>query len=167
MTTTETTTEQLGTYLNDHLGGANAGVEMAGRLHDEVQGEPDAAVLGRLAAEIEEDLETLRALAEMIGVDRQLVKQAAGWVAEKAHRIGVAEARTGSPHLTRLLQAESLSLGVEGKLGLWLALIEVQPNFPQLADVDLGTLVERARDQRRRLEVVRLGAARRAFTTID
>lgn len=162
-----TTTEQLGTYLNDHLGGATAGVEMARHLHDEVQGDPDGAVLGRFASEIEEDLDTLRALAEMIGVTRQPVKQAAGWIAAKAHRVGVGQARTGSPHLSRLLQAETLSLGVEGKLGLWLALIEVQPDIPQLADVDLGTLADRARDQRRRLEAVRLAAARRALATLD
>lgn len=161
------TTERLGTYLNDHLGGATAGAEMARHLHDEVQDEPDGAVLGRFASEIEEDLDTLRALAERIGVTRQPVKRAAGWVAEKVHRVGVSQARTGSPQLSRLLQVESLSLGVEGKLGLWLALIEVQPNIPQLADVDLGTLAERARDQRRRLEAVRLAAVRRAFATSD
>ena len=79
----------------------------------------------------------------------------------------MAEARTGSPHLTRLLQAESLSLGVEGKVSLWRALIEVAPSDPQLAVVDLQRLVDRALDQRRRLEVVRLAAARRAFATAD
>jgi hypothetical protein len=157
----------LGTYLNDHLGGAHAGVEMARQLEDEVRGEPDAAVLDGLAAEIEEDLETLRSLVEIIGSTRQPVKQVAGWLAEKAHRLGVAEVRTGSPHLTRLLEAESLSLGVEGKLCLWLALIELAPTFPQLAAVDFHRLADRARDQRRRLEVVRLAAARRAFATVD
>jgi hypothetical protein len=77
----------------------------------------------------------------------------------------VAEILTGSPHLTRLLQAESLSLGVEGKLCLWRALIEVAPSYPELAAVDLRKLADRALDQRRRLEVVRLAAARRAFAT--
>jgi len=47
-----TTNEQLGTYLNDHLAGAHAGVEMARQLQEEIQGEPDAEVLGRLAEEI-------------------------------------------------------------------------------------------------------------------
>jgi hypothetical protein len=164
---TTDTNDQLGTYLNDHLGGAHAGVEMARQLQDEIQGEPEAEGLGRLAEEIEEDLDTLRGLVDAIGSTSHPIKQAAGWVAEKAHRLGVAEARTGSPHLTRLLQAESLSLGVEGKHGLWLALIEVAPSYPQLAAVDFQRLVDRALDQRRRLEVVRLAAARRAFATAD
>jgi hypothetical protein len=162
-----TTNGQLGSYLNDHLGGAHAGVEMARQLQDEIQGEADAEVLGRLAEEIEEDLDTLRDLVDTIGSTRHPIKQAAGWVAEKAHRLGVTETRTGSPHLTRLLQAETLSLGVEGKLCLWLALIEVAPSDPQLAAIDLQRLVDRALDQRRRLEVVRLAAARRAFATAD
>lgn len=160
-----TTNEQLGTYLNDHLAGAHAGVEMARQLQEEIQGEPDAEILGRLAEEIEEDLDTLRGLMDMIGSTTHPIKQAAGWVAEKAHRLGVAEILTGSPHLTRLLQAESLSLGVEGKLCLWRALIEVAPSYPELAAVDLRKLADRALDQRRRLEVVRLAAARRAFAT--
>ncbi|MCA1694958.1 MAG: hypothetical protein ABR615_06855 [Pseudonocardiaceae bacterium] len=162
-----TTNNPLGIYLNDHLAGAHAGVEMARQLQDEIHKEPEAEVLGRLAEEIEEDLDTLGELVDTIGSTRHPIKQAAGWVAEKAHRLGVAETRTGSPHLTRLLQTESLSLGVEGKLCLWLALIEVAPSYPQLAAVDFRRLVDRAQDQRRRLEVVRLAAARRAFATAD
>ncbi len=158
-------TEQLSTYLNDHLGGANAGVEMARQLQKDVGGERDADLLGRLAEEIEEDVETLRALREMIGTTKNPVKQAAGWLAEKVQRVAVGEPVTGSAHLTRLLKVESLSLGVEGKLGLWLALMEVTAAHPPLADIDLPRLVERARDQRRRLETVRLDAARRTFTT--
>ncbi|MGI8814394.1 MAG: hypothetical protein ACR2G2_03635 [Pseudonocardia sp.] len=167
MTATDAATKTLGTYLNDHLAGAHTGVEMARKLHDDVAGEPDAATLGTLAKDIEEDLDTLRELVDMIGVASQPVKQAAGWLAEKAQRLGVGQARTGDPHLTRLLQAETLALGVEGKLGLWLALMEVRAGFPPLVAVDLPALVERARDQRRRLEEIRLAAVRRAFTDAD
>lgn len=165
MTSTEDTIKNLGTYLNDHLAGAHSGAEMARTLHDDVQGDADAATLGTLGTEIAEDLETLRELLKLIGGSTQAVKQAVGWVAEKAQRVGISQARTGSSHLTRLLQAESLCLGVEGKLALWQALIEVRSAFPQLDDVDLPALVERARDQRMRLENVRLAAARQAFTT--
>jgi hypothetical protein len=75
----------------------------------------------------------------------------------------VAETLTAGPHLKRLLEAESMSLGVEGKLCLWLALIEMVPDYPQLTAVDLPVLAERARDQRRRIEAVRLAAVVRAF----
>jgi hypothetical protein len=164
-----TINERLATYLNDHLGGANAGVELARRLQNEVQGGPDAAILGRMAEEIEEDLETLRSITDMIGGTSSLMKQAAGWVAEKAHRMGLAAdtAVVGSPDLTRLLEAESLSLGVEGKRCLWSALIEVVPDYPQLAGMNFPELVARAEDQRRRIETVRISAARRAFARAE
>ena len=161
------TDRRLGTYLNDHVAGANAGVEMARQLEEAVRGEPTAAGLGPISAEIEEDLETLRGVVEALEVGHNPVKQAAGWIAEKVHRLGVDERVTHSRELTLLLQAESLALGVEGKLALWLALLEVAPAHPQLSSVDLPALAERARDQRRRLEVVRLAAAHRAFTGVD
>lgn len=157
----------LGTYLNDHLGGAGAGVEMARTLQDSARGGPDEELLGPIADEVEQDRETLRQLIAKLGVMPNAAKRAAGWVAEKAHRVGVAEQVTGSADLTRLLQAESLSLGIEGKLGLWLALQEITPAHPQLAEVDLAGLAERAREQRRRVDAVRLVAARRTFTDVD
>ena len=94
------------------------------------------------------------------------VKQALGWISEKLQRLGAGEIAMGSAHVKRLRAVESLSLGVEGKLGLWLALMEVVSAHPRLAEVDLQRLAERARDQRRRLELVRLDVARRAFTTV-
>lgn len=157
--------DQLRVYLNDHLAGANAGVEMARKLQSEVAGEPDEALLGPVGDEIAQDVETLRELMEHLGVTRNPVKQAAGWVAEKAQRAGVAaHAVTHGPELARMLAAESLSLGVEGKLGLWLALTDMVPSYPALADFDLATLIARARDQRGRIEAVRRAAGLRAFT---
>lgn len=162
-----TATDRLGTYLNDHLGGANAGVEMARTLQDAVRGGPDAELLGPIVEDVEADLEILRGIVEMLGGTPNPAKQVAGWVAEKAQRLGISEAVTGSPDLTRLLQAETLGLGVEGKLALWLALVAVVPSHPRLGTLDLPALADRARDQRRRLEAVRLAAAVRAFGTAD
>jgi hypothetical protein len=159
--------DHLGTYLNDHLAGASAGVEMARQLEDAVRGTPYASALGPIAKDIEEDLETLRGLVDEMGVGQNPVKQAVGWVAEKAHRVGIHERMAGSRDLSLLLQAESVGLGVEGKLALWLALMEVVPAHPHLATVDLPSLAERARDQRRRVEIARLGAARATFTSDD
>lgn len=157
--------EQLITYLNDHLAGANAGIELARRLEEAAKDDADRAALDGLAAEIEEDFGMLRSALHSMGGSANPVKQAAGWVAEKAHRIGVAaETASGDRDLARLLEAESLSLGVEGKLCLWVALLEVAEAYPRLAELDLPRLADRAREQRRRIEVVRLAAARRAFT---
>ncbi len=158
-------TEVLGTYLNDHLSGANAGVEMAQRLHKRAADGPDAAVLARLAEDIERDREELRQLVEQLGEAGHRVKRAAGWVAGKAHRLAVGELLTGDEHLSMLLETETLALGIEGKLALWQALLAVASAYPQLAESDLARLADRAREQRGRIETIRLAAARRSFTS--
>ena len=54
-----------------------------------------------------------------------------GWVAGKAHQLAVAEPLTRDEQLSLLLQAESMALGIEGKLALWEALLAVAPEYPQ------------------------------------
>jgi len=155
----------LGTYLNDHLSGANAGVGMARQLCERTGDGPDTALLTRLVEDIEVDREELRGLVERVGQGGHPVKKAAGWVAGKAHQVAVGEALTGDEHLSMLLQAESLALGIDGKAALWAALLAVRDRYPSLAGTDLDRLAERARDQRERLETVRVNAAQRAFAT--
>ncbi len=156
-------TDVLGTYLTDHLGGANAGVQIAHRLSELVRDGPDAAVVRGLPAEIEQDRDYLRGLVARLGDGRHPVKRAAGWVAGKVHRLAVDERVTGDRNLSTLREAESLSLGIQGKLQLWEALLAVRADRPLLVEHDLVRLATRAREQRERVEVIRLGAARRAF----
>ena len=158
-------TEVLGTYLNSHLAGANAGVEIAQRLHKRTAAGSDAAVLARLAEEIEQDRDELRGLVEQLGEAGHPIKKAAGWAAGKAHRFAVGELLTGDAHLSVLLEIETLALGVEGKLALWEALLAVASAYPQLMEDDLVRLAGRAREQRGRIEAIRLAAARRSFTS--
>jgi hypothetical protein len=160
-------TKVLGTYLNIHLAGANAGVEMAQRLHKRAAAGPDAASLARLAEEIEQDRDELRGLVEQLGEAGHPVKKAAGWVAGKAHRLTVGKLLTGDEHLTVLLETETLALGIEGKLALWAALLAVASAYPQLVEDDLVRLANRAREQRGRIETIRLAAARRSFASSD
>jgi hypothetical protein len=159
-----TSTEVLGTYLNDHLAGANAGVEMARRLHKRAGTGPDAATLGRLAEEIESDRNELRRLIEQLGEAGHPVKKAAGWLVGKAYRLGVAKLLTGDRALSMLLEIEALALGIVGKLALWQALLAVAPAHPQLVEADLIRLAARAREQHGRIEAIRLTAAHRSFT---
>lgn len=161
-----TCTSLLSTYLNNHLGGASTGIELARQLEADVAGTPDEATLGGLSGEIEHDRDVLADLIDAVGSEPDRIKQAAGWLAEKAHRLAVSDVVAGDAALSRLLTTESLALGVDGKLALWLALREAEPSHPKLAALDLDLLVERARDQRGRLEAVRLGAVREAFCTV-
>jgi hypothetical protein len=71
---------------------------------------------------------------------------------------------TGSPDVTRLLELETLSLGIEGKLLLWRSLTEVAETRPELAEFDLTALATQAVSQRAGVEPFRLEAAATALS---
>jgi hypothetical protein len=152
--------ELLGVYLNDHLAGATSGVELVEKLRANNQGTPLGAVLSSLAGEIKEDRTILVGLMERLGIDKSTVKQAAGWGFEKLSRLKMNERLTGSSELTRLLEIETLSLGIEGKLLMWQALREAAEADARLAATDFDRLIDRARQQRETLEPHRLAAVK-------
>jgi hypothetical protein len=157
------TDTELDTYLNDHLGGATLGSELAAQIWDRAEGTPLGRVMARVAPEIEEDRQSLVALMERLGTATSPVKQATTWVAEKATRLKFSGATSGEPDLGLFLALETLTLGVTGKLALWTALEAVAADHPVLAATDLATLIARARAQRETLEGERLAAAGRAL----
>ena len=156
--------EALAVYLNDHLAGAAAGIELAEKLRDNNQGTELGRVMVALHHDIAQDRDALEELMRHLDLERHPVKETAGWVLEKVSRLRLNPATTGSADLTRMQEAEALSLGIEGKLSLWLALKEAAAADPRLAAADYDRLIERARGQRRTLEPHRLAAAVASFT---
>jgi hypothetical protein len=155
--------ELLGTYLNDHLAGAAAGVELAEKLAENNQGTPFGAAVAAVADEIKVDRETLQGLMERLGIGKSPAKQATGWVVEKATRLRFNRRLTGSEDLTRLLETETLSLGIEGKAAMWQVLKDIDGLDGELGRADFDRLIFRARQQREALEPYRLEAATGAF----
>jgi hypothetical protein len=155
--------EQLEVYLNDHLAGSAAGIELARKLADNNQGTPLGDDLANVLRDIGQDREALKQLMARLEIKQHPVKDAAGRVLERLSRLRLSPALTGSDELTRLLECEALSLGIEGKLCMWLALKEAAAANPRLAGTDFDRLIERARGQRRAVEGHRLAAARAAF----
>jgi hypothetical protein len=156
--------EALTAYLNDHLAGSAAGVELAEKLRDNNQGTELGRAMVALHHDISEDRDTLESLLGQLELDRHAVKEAAGWMLEKVSRLRLNPALTGSAELTRLMETEALSLGIEGKLAMWLALKEAAAADPRLAGTDYDRLIERARSQRGALEPHRLAAAAAALS---
>jgi hypothetical protein len=157
--------QRLGAYLTDHLAGATAGVELAERLRSENQGSRFEEVLAQLAGEIKEDRSTLESLIGRLDIERSPTKQAVGWGFEKLSRLRLNKQLTGSEDLTTLLEAETLSLGIEGKALMWRALREIAKLDQRLAETDFDQLTDRAVSQRERLEPFRIEAATNAFST--
>jgi hypothetical protein len=152
-------TDALNVYLEDHWAGAMAGSELAGKLRSKHEGTPQEPFFSELAVAIDADRETLGALMTSLEVPKSRIKEAAGWMVEKLSRLKLNERLTGSPELSTLLEMETLSLGIEGKLALWKSLKTVADRYPPLAAVHLDELIARARQQLDGLERQRLTAA--------
>jgi hypothetical protein len=150
-------------YLNDHLAGAMLGADLAEQIRSRHEGTPLGAVMESIAREIEEDRETLLELMERMGVGKNPVKQLSGWVAEKASRVKFSGVVSGEPEHGAFLALESLSLGVEGKRCLWVALAQVRDRHPALEATNLDLLIQRAETQRSTLERERVAAGGRAL----
>lgn len=158
-----TSNELLATYLNDHLAGATAGGELTRKISSENSGTELGVFLAELANDVEQDRGTLEDLMDRLGIEKDPVKTAAGWIFEKFSRLKFSDTRTGSTDLKHLLEFETLSLGIEGKLVMWRALRQVRDQNTELAATDLDGLAKRAEGQRAALEEYRLQAATAAL----
>ena len=152
----------LGIYLNDHLAGATAGVELFRRAA-RAQPAPASQELQRLALEVEQDRQSLRALMQAVGAPERAYKVAGGWLAEKAGRVKPNGHLWSRSPLSDLVELEGLVLGVQGKAAGFKALRTLAADDPRLDPAELDRLVERAEQQAETLEALRLQAARRAF----
>ena len=148
----------LSIYLNDHLAGSTTGRDLARRALDNNRGTEFEPFLERLADQIDQDRDSLLDLMRRLDIGEDRIKQVVAWAIEKAGRLKLNGMLTGYSPLSRVVELEGLSLGVEGKLSGWRSLEKVAVSEPRLAAADLPRLIERARRQRRQLEKHRLRA---------
>ena len=143
--------ELLAIYLNDHLMGATAGLELfrhAAGHHPAVR---------PLVREVEQDRDALLAIIAAVGAGPDQVKVAAGWVGEKLSRLKPSGSLLGRSPLTDVVELESLTLGVLGKLAGWRLLRAL--GDPRLDPAELDRLIGRAERQAEQLDSLRLERA--------
>jgi hypothetical protein len=153
----------LSIYLNDHLVGCTAGVELARRSAGSNRGTELGDFLEELAAELEDDRAALRAVMEQldIGVDR--LKQVAGWSGEKAGRLKLNGRWIGYSPLSRVAELEGLAMILRMNGALWRALESVLGTESQFSDDDFAARVAHAEALGERVEGHRIGAVRGAL----
>ena len=149
----------LAIYLNDHLAGATAGLELARRALQENDENDYGRFLATLADEIDQDRRTLMEVMKRLTIPRSKVKVSAAWALEKVGRMKLNGRIRGYSPLSRLIELEGLAGGIEAKRAMWLALLRTRAGDERLEDFALDALVARAEDQRQRLEPHRLSAA--------
>jgi hypothetical protein len=149
--------EHLSTYLNDHLAGSNLALEIIDHLRSE---NPDLRLpLVALKIDIEEDRHQLKLLMDRLNVAESRVRKAGSWIAESVAevKLGVDDDERGP--LRRLERLEALAIGIEGKIAMWRALEVAARSNTALAGLDYERLTRRGRDQRERVEGLRLEAS--------
>ncbi len=147
----------LGIYLNDHLAGSMAGVGRARMTRDANQGTEFAAPLATVCGGIEEDRATLESIVDDLGIGRSKIKPLLGRLGEIIGRAKPNGQLRGYSPLSRVVDLESLVLGISGKRRLWILLGELLDGETA---VDTATLIRRAEDQLATVEDLQVRAAR-------
>jgi hypothetical protein len=150
-------------YLQDHLAGATFGLELVQRCRRNNEGSELAEPLAELTAEIAADRRTLQEVMRDVGAEASRTKVAAGWALEKVRRLKPHGRILEYTPLARVVELESLAIGIAGKKAMWRALGDIASRDGRLRSHDFAALAERADDQLAKVEALRLDAARTAF----
>jgi len=153
----------LGIYLNDHRLGAAAATEVARRCQASNDQTPLGLYLEEFISELHEDRSALDDALSQLGLAKDPLKPALGWVAEKLGRLKLNGRVLSYSPLSRVLELEGLHLGVDGKRSLWEALKELKAGGLGIA-LDFDALIARAERQQANLEEHRREAVLSAFS---
>lgn len=157
------THKQIATYLNNHLAGSTTILQLLAQLETTHTGTDLAQFFATLRADVLAERRELESLMQRLNITENPLRQAAAWLAEKLTQLKL---RLDSPadEALRLLEAlELVAVGIEGKRALWRSLAVASEDVPELQGVDYEHLLQRSEEQQRRVETVRLEAAKAAF----
>lgn len=153
--------DNLTAYLNDHLAGSVAAIELMDDLIKASEEDLLKQFFADLKREIESDQKILEQLIKRADEDEKTSRKVAAWLSEKVARMKFKVAGDSFGGLGLVQALEMLGLGIRGKELLWRALSN--SNSPILRDLDLAQLEQRAIEQQERVEEKRIEAAKAAF----
>ena len=159
--------EHLATYLNDHLAGSVAAIELLDHLEAAHSDSELGSRFRQLRADVAADRDELRHFMERLDIGESRTRKASAWLAEKMTGLKLRfDDPAGGP--LRLFESlEALSLGIEGKRSLWAALMAAAEKSPSLLILDYDHLTQRAQEQRDRVEALRIETCRIALALDD
>jgi hypothetical protein len=144
--------DNIATYLNDHLAGSVVALELLEHLEKDYEASALEGFFRQLHADIAKDRDDLQELMARLDISESKTRKASAWLAEKMTelKLRIDDPQGGSLRLFESLEA--LSLGIEGKRSLWLALAAAAEKSPSLKLIDYTYMAERAQEQRDRNE---------------
>jgi hypothetical protein len=153
--------DNLSTYLNDHLAGSIAALELLEHLAVSTDDDGHEAFVCDLREAIRADQDVLRRLLAELSLPESTTRKVGAWFMEKAGELKLKVDGPTDAGLGRLEALEGLLLGITGKRALWLALgasIEPIPGF------DFPALARRAEEQIAAVDERRIRTAKSAFS---
>jgi hypothetical protein len=153
--------DHLATYLNDHLAGSVAAVDILEQL-EKSQSEL-ASQFAALRMDIESDRADLKSLMNRLQIAESWPRKAAAWSAAKMTAIKLRLEDEAGGSLRSLELIEAVALGIDGKLALWRSLAAAAEIAAHLRLADYNRLEQRAIEQRRRAEDIRVRFAKAAL----
>lgn len=122
----------LRVYLNDHLVGAAANVQLALRTAGSQRGTPLGRELDAIATQISDDYTALVEIMRSVGVTPRRAFAWLGRVGERLGRLKLNGRLVRGSELSTLVELEALRLGVLGKLQGWRSLSVAAERDPRL-----------------------------------
>jgi hypothetical protein len=157
------TSNHLSAYLNDHLAGSVAIVNLLEHLKQTEAGKGVERFLVELRGDVVADQLTLEAVMRRAQIKKHLLRTATARMVGAVGRLKLRFDDTGDGTLLLLEAFEMVEVGIEGKRSLWQALAATAELTPLLQGINFDHLIKRAEDQHRRVEVIRVETARTAL----
>ena len=155
--------DYLATYLDDHLAGSAAAIELIERWRARAVSNGITALLEEIEAELRSDQQTLIDLRGRLEGSPSVTKPIAGWLAEKLSRLKLAFVSEAAERFALFESLELLATGIQGKRAMWAALQELTARQPRLHGLDYGVLILRAQAQYTRVDEARMDLARKVL----
>ncbi|MDQ3663648.1 MAG: hypothetical protein M3353_03180 [Actinomycetota bacterium] len=153
----------LATYLNEHLFGSTAGLDLFRRVARSHRGTELGDKLQRLADEVQTDRDALLSIMADLEITPSRLRVAVGHTVERLGRLKPNGTLIRRSPLTDLLEIEALRVAVLAKTAGWEVLREVAAREARLSRDTICDLLDRANDQRERLGELHLEVGRRTL----
>jgi hypothetical protein len=155
--------KELAAYLNDHLAGSIAAIELLDHLAKEFNGQRLGKFFREVRDDVQADQDVLHGLTKKLDIEESNLRKAGAWIMERLGQTKFDISGNEAGELGLLQALEVLALGITGKQLLWRSLASAASNS-KLQGTDFSRLEQRAKEQFERVEEERLKTASEAFS---
>jgi hypothetical protein len=157
----------LATYLNDHLGASVAEIELAQRCLSNNRDSGLGTFLEALLLVLQDNQVRVRKLLRRINAQESVAKKLGGWMIEKVGRLKVNNALLRYSDLSRVIELETLVVGLQAQTNLWSVLEKYRATDARFEGIDFSLVRTQSEGMLEKLRGHHSRAAELAFAQAD